>query len=81
MGLSWLVGIYYFSKLFKLFCFSFRLPFLEGYMKILQGDINCPRVKLPENNLSVEEQVACLLELAQDRAILGMSYLGLQPWI
>lgn len=34
-----------------------------------------------EHNLSTDDQVNCLLELATDPSILGISFTGLSPWI
>lgn len=35
----------------------------------------------PEKDLNEEEQVACLLDMSQDKALLAITYGGMQPWI
>ena len=35
----------------------------------------------PENGLSVESQVACLVDHALDSNILGRAYAGWEPWM
>lgn len=60
----------------------FRIPkFVDGYGRIVKGDPTSVRRKLPGASLSVEEQITCLIEMAQDKAMLGISYVGLQPWL
>ncbi|XP_059610251.1 DNA-dependent protein kinase catalytic subunit-like [Phlebotomus argentipes] len=56
--------------------------FLEGYRNILKGDEDMNvRTQLPDINLSVEDQVSCLIDLATDPAILGVCYMYFHPWI
>ncbi|XP_058447904.1 DNA-dependent protein kinase catalytic subunit-like isoform X2 [Malaya genurostris] len=50
--------------------------FLDGYLKLLQID----KPALPNGNLTVEQQVQCLLEAATSRSILGIAYSGWFPW-
>ena len=39
------------------------------------------RAKLDKKNLSPEQQVACLLNQATDRNILGRVWAGWEPWM
>lgn len=48
-------------------------------MKLLRGTDRF-RHKLPETGLSVEDQVECLIDIANDPAILGVLYHGTRPW-
>ncbi|CAO1438484.1 unnamed protein product [Diamesa serratosioi] len=54
--------------------------YLEAYKKILGGNAECQRQQLPEDGLSVEDQVTCLIEMATDPHILAVSYVGWDPW-
>ncbi|XP_062561141.1 DNA-dependent protein kinase catalytic subunit-like [Armigeres subalbatus] len=49
---------------------------LEGYLKLLQ--VNDP--PLESGNLTVEQQVQCLLKTATSGAVLGITYAGWFPW-
>lgn len=50
--------------------------FLAGYLKLLQ--VSVPN--LADGNLSVEQQVECLLQMATSGSILGIAYAGWFPW-
>lgn len=39
------------------------------------------RAREPEKDLSVESQVACLMDHAMDPNILGRTYGGWEPWM
>lgn len=39
------------------------------------------RAREPENGLSVETQVDCLIDQATDANILGRTYQGWDPWV
>ena len=39
------------------------------------------RAREPNNGLSVESQVSCLMDLAMDPNILGRTYEGWEPWM
>ena len=39
------------------------------------------RAREPESGLSVESQVACLIDQAMDPNILGRTYTGWEPWM
>lgn len=39
------------------------------------------RARLGEKDLSVEEQVDCLLDQAMDANLLGRAWVGWEPWI
>lgn len=54
---------------------------LYRYENLVDGEIKCLRRKLPENNLNVDDQVSCLIEMATDKALLAMVYLGWDPWV
>lgn len=51
---------------------------MDGYLKVL---LNNSSANMNENNLSADDQVKCLIDLATDPAILGISFEGLTPWI
>ncbi len=49
---------------------------------VLMGDKQLDiRARLPESNLTVEQQVACLLNQATDPNILGRVYWGWESWM
>lgn len=54
---------------------------LQAYMKLIDGEAENSREHLKDDGLSVEEQVACLIDLATDKALLACVYLGWDPWI
>lgn len=54
---------------------------LHRYENLVEGDVESLRRKLPEENLNVEDQVSCLIEMATDKALLAMMYLGWDPWV
>ncbi|XP_037038023.1 DNA-dependent protein kinase catalytic subunit-like isoform X2 [Bradysia coprophila] len=60
-----------------------RFPkYMEGYLKFLNGhQQHNIRARLPETDLTVEEQVQCLIDMATDPALLGILFFGFQPWI
>lgn len=39
------------------------------------------RSRMPQEGLTVEQQVECLLDLASDFNVLGRLYYGLEPWV
>ena len=54
---------------------------LERYKSLAEGDDTCVRKNMKEHSLTPEEQVACLTEMATDKALLATIYLGWDPWI
>lgn len=54
---------------------------VEKYGDILRGDPNSIRRKLPQTGLNVEQQVKCLIDLATDETVLGITFIGLFPWL
>lgn len=54
---------------------------LEDYIKILLGSEENVRSQLPEDNLSVEQQVDALIDQATDKHILGLTWFGWEPWV
>ena len=54
--------------------------YLEVYKKISSGEAESQRQLLPEDGLSVEDQVTCLIEMATDPYILSAAYVGWDPW-
>lgn len=56
--------------------------YLAGYLKLLAGENqHNVRSRLADEGLTAEEQVQCLLDMATDPALLGISWTGMQPWI
>lgn len=53
-------------------------PLLKAYENMIMGEENCSRQKLKNvnENLTIEDQVSCLIELATDKAILATTYIG-----
>lgn len=56
-------------------------PLLEAYKKLASGEAGSFRSKASDDGLSVEDQVTSLIEMATDKAILALIYLGWDPWI
>lgn len=55
---------------------------MAGYLELLNGQQQHNiRARLAENDLTVEEQVHCLIDMATDPALLGILFYGFQPWI
>lgn len=56
--------------------------YMNGYLKLLKGNQQFNRrARMPEDNLSVEDQCACLIDLATDPAVLGITYEGWNAWV
>lgn len=56
--------------------------YLAAYLCLLAGESqHNVRARYPADGLTVEEQVQCLLDMATDPALLGISWTGMQPWI
>ena len=52
------------------------------YVKVLKGSEDTDiRARRPASGLSVEDQVACLLNQATDPNILGRMWQGWEPWV
>ncbi|XP_014905517.1 DNA-dependent protein kinase catalytic subunit [Poecilia latipinna] len=57
-------------------------PAFQGMQAVALGsEEHNVRAKLPAANLSVEQQVDCLLDQAMDPNVLGRVYVGWEPWI
>ncbi|XP_014836896.1 PREDICTED: DNA-dependent protein kinase catalytic subunit [Poecilia mexicana] len=57
-------------------------PAFQGMQAVALGsEEHNVRAKLPAANLSVEQQVDCLLDQAMDPNVLGRVYAGWEPWI
>ncbi|KAG4073019.1 hypothetical protein HA402_009438 [Bradysia odoriphaga] len=56
--------------------------YMNGYLNLLKGvgQANI-RARLPEAGLTVEQQVQCLIDMATDPALLGITFSGFNPWI
>ncbi|XP_045466048.1 DNA-dependent protein kinase catalytic subunit-like isoform X2 [Harmonia axyridis] len=56
--------------------------YLESYSKLVKGLPNCDyRAQIARCNLSVEEQVDCLIDHARDYNLLGRTYAGWRSWV
>lgn len=59
-----------------------KRQYLDAYLRILKGNAKTNiRARAPEYGLNVEEQVNCLIDLATDQSVLGITYQGLTPWL
>ena len=59
-----------------------KKPFCKYIQAVVMGDkMQDIRAKLDKNNLTPEQQVACLLNQATDRNILGRVWIGWEPWM
>ena len=54
--------------------------YLEAFQKVSSGEADSQRQLLPEDGLSVEDQVTCLIEMATDPYVLSAAYIGWDPW-
>lgn len=54
---------------------------LEKYQTLVDGGDGSLRLSFNDLGLTSEEQVACLTEMALDKAMLAMMYLGFDPWV
>lgn len=52
-----------------------------AYIKTVKGDAQYDIRARKGNNLNVEEQVDCLLDLATDRNVLGRMFAGYASWV
>lgn len=56
--------------------------YASGYLGLVQGNATVNiRSQLPADNLTVEQQIKCLIDMATDPALLGISYEVFRPWI
>ncbi|XP_031631692.1 DNA-dependent protein kinase catalytic subunit-like [Contarinia nasturtii] len=53
---------------------------IPAYIKLLKGSNQKYRHNLPKEDLTVEQQVKCLIDLATDPSVLGAAYIGFKPW-
>ncbi|XP_072167838.1 DNA-dependent protein kinase catalytic subunit-like [Diadema setosum] len=53
----------------------------KAFKSACRGDGGSKRAQCPERGLSVEDQVACLIDQATDPNILGRTWQGWEPWI
>jgi DNA-dependent protein kinase catalytic subunit len=61
---------------------SQRSDYLRGYLRVVNGDPqHNKRAIVADVNLTVEDQVASLIDLASDPVVLGVTYSGWCPWI
>jgi DNA-dependent protein kinase catalytic subunit len=56
--------------------------YLKGYVRVVEGSAqhNC-RARMADGGLTVENQVECLIDLATDPVVLGVTYAGWCPWL
>lgn len=52
---------------------------IEGYSNLLK-QVN-DKNNYPDENLSVEQQIVCLIDIATDPGILGVAYSGALTWL
>lgn len=77
----------YFKKSFSSISEELRLgfekdPAFKGMVAVARGfEQHNIRARLGETELSVEEQVDCLIDQATDPNILGRTYAGWEPWM
>lgn len=64
-------------------CLGFeKMPEYKGMLAVAQGkEQHNIRARLGDKDLSVEDQVDCLLDQATDPNILGRVWIGWEPWI
>ncbi|XP_021369727.1 DNA-dependent protein kinase catalytic subunit-like [Mizuhopecten yessoensis] len=55
--------------------------FLRNFESVVMGERDDTRAQLPQDSLSVEDQVAALIDQATDPNILGRVYAGWEPWM
>lgn len=58
-----------------------RNPAFKSFEKVVLGDADNVRAKLPETSLTVEQQVSALIDQATDSNILGRVWIGWEPWM
>lgn len=57
-------------------------PVFKGMLAVARGtEEHNIRARLGEKELSVEEQVDCLIDQATDPNILGRTFTGWEPWM
>ena len=60
---------------------SKRPAALKAMLSVLEGERGSVRGRLPVSGLSVEQQVAALIDQATDPNILGRTWAGWEPWV
>ncbi|XP_052262779.1 DNA-dependent protein kinase catalytic subunit-like isoform X1 [Dreissena polymorpha] len=58
-----------------------KKPAYKDFENVVLGHKDNERCRLPENGLTVEQQVAVLLDQATDPNILGRTWMGWEPWM
>lgn len=54
---------------------------LDRYTTLTDGGSDSIRKRMDNEGLTVEDQVSCLIEMATDKSLLALIYLGWDPWI
>ena len=73
--------LYYFRDELALGSHS-KCPQYKNILQVVTGDkAHDIRARVPNSGLSVEQQVACLLNQATDPNILGRVYAGWEAWV
>lgn len=70
--------------MFAVFFFlSCRTPkYTNAYLKVLNGvSSEILHEAGKDKDLSIEEQVQCLEDIATDKYVLGVAYIGYRPWL
>lgn len=52
----------------------------QAYKIMIHGSKECLRSRVPTKNLTIDEQISCLVELATDPSILSTTYVGWNSW-
>lgn len=84
-GAPWRIFLCTIKRFQIIFNFSFfihsEINVLAAYLKILKGLPTGFRYKLKSRGLTADEQVKCLIDIARDPSVLGVSFYGYQPWL
>lgn len=58
-----------------------NVELMERYVILTEGGDDSARKRMNNDGLTVEEQVTCLIEMATDKSLLALIYLGWDPWV
>ena len=77
--LKWYLYVVYFRD--ELYLGHGKKDVFKSFEKVVLGHEDSKRAMLPNTGLSVEQQVAALIDQATDPNILGRTWVGWEPWM
>lgn len=58
-----------------------KTELLNRYKVLTKGEVGSIRYGMNNDELTVQDQVSCLIDMATDKSLLALIYLGWDPWV